>query len=352
MNNWIKYALAAVVVTAAGFVYVKSSHRNIPADLRDAVADFADIKASDIKAGSSSDISIPVPSPYPTSGLDQSKSVAQQPSRAKSIYGGDDRYEYYEVSPDIRALADSVVGLTAKKHRPLPPGSIPFPDLCPGERFADQPRVAHCSGFLVSEDIIATAGHCVDESDCSNLKLVFGLGVKRPGIMPPEILPPNDVYFCSEVLVRRYTAGTRNDDFALVRIDRPVVGHRPLPLNRGGGIIAERTPVFTIGHSHGLPLKIAKNAFVRGSTSDFIVNISSGHWFVTSSDTFGGNSGAPMFNAATGLVEGIAVRGGESGETLGAGDCVKTYTYGENEGWGEESTSISVVLPFLDKFVP
>jgi hypothetical protein len=39
MTNWKKYILAAVIVTAAGFSYIKSSHRNIPADLRDAVAD-------------------------------------------------------------------------------------------------------------------------------------------------------------------------------------------------------------------------------------------------------------------------------------------------------------------------
>ena len=39
MTNWKKYILVAVIVTAAGFGYVKNSHRNIPADLRDAVAD-------------------------------------------------------------------------------------------------------------------------------------------------------------------------------------------------------------------------------------------------------------------------------------------------------------------------
>ena len=39
MSNWKTYLLAAVMATAAGFGYIKSSHRNIPADLRDAVAD-------------------------------------------------------------------------------------------------------------------------------------------------------------------------------------------------------------------------------------------------------------------------------------------------------------------------
>ena len=40
MYSWRKYILAVVAVaTAAGFGYIKSSHRHIPADLRDAVAD-------------------------------------------------------------------------------------------------------------------------------------------------------------------------------------------------------------------------------------------------------------------------------------------------------------------------
>ncbi len=39
MNSWKKYALAAVIAVAAGFVYVKSQHGNVPADFRDAPAD-------------------------------------------------------------------------------------------------------------------------------------------------------------------------------------------------------------------------------------------------------------------------------------------------------------------------
>ena len=58
MNNWEKYTLAAVIVTAAGFTYIKSSHRDIPSDLRDAVADntsaeefnnLVGVRASEIK---------------------------------------------------------------------------------------------------------------------------------------------------------------------------------------------------------------------------------------------------------------------------------------------------------------
>ena len=45
MTSWKKYVLAVMIVTAAGFAYVNNSHRNIPSDIRDAVAD--DVKSRD-----------------------------------------------------------------------------------------------------------------------------------------------------------------------------------------------------------------------------------------------------------------------------------------------------------------
>ena len=52
MTSWKKYVLVAVIVMVAGFAYVSNSRRNIPPDLRDAVAD--DVKAQKF------DTSIPV----------------------------------------------------------------------------------------------------------------------------------------------------------------------------------------------------------------------------------------------------------------------------------------------------
>ncbi len=46
MTSWKKYVLATVVVMVAGFAYVKNSHRNIPSDIRDAVADNADFNTT------------------------------------------------------------------------------------------------------------------------------------------------------------------------------------------------------------------------------------------------------------------------------------------------------------------
>ena len=98
MNNWKKYALGAVLVTAAGFAYVNNSHRNIPTDLRDAVIDGAalDSRFAATEKGSGT---VPVPkAPVPagTGAVDKgyaesnrlSAGVSFQPVQWVTIPGG------------------------------------------------------------------------------------------------------------------------------------------------------------------------------------------------------------------------------------------------------------------------
>ncbi len=60
-------------------------------------------------------------------------------------------------------------------------------------------------------------------------------------------------------------------------------------------------PVFVLGHPSGLPTKFADGANVRDNSlaPSFLANL----------DTYGGNSGSPVFNAQTREVEGILARG-------------------------------------------
>ncbi|HAT72532.1 MAG TPA: hypothetical protein DCS63_06930 [Elusimicrobia bacterium] len=60
MNNWKEYVFAAVIVTASGFAYVKDFHKDIPADLRDAVAGRGDFDTT-IPAMEKDSGNIPVP---------------------------------------------------------------------------------------------------------------------------------------------------------------------------------------------------------------------------------------------------------------------------------------------------
>ena len=95
MINWKKYILVAVIVTAAGFGYINSSHRNIPADLRDAVADNGKFDTS-LPVFDKSSGNIPEPKAAAVkginkgyvAGLDPSAGVPTKPVEFITIPGG------------------------------------------------------------------------------------------------------------------------------------------------------------------------------------------------------------------------------------------------------------------------
>ena len=92
--------------------------------------------------------------------------------------------------------------------------------------------------------------------------------------------------------------------------------------------------MFVIGHPVGLPLKVAAGASVRDAGKI--------GYFVADLDTFGGNSGSPVFNTATKKIEGILVRGDTDFIKSPAG-CTTMATYEQTSGRGEDVTKISVV---------
>lgn len=322
-------ALSATALLAA--VPGRESVR-IPADLRDAPAG-----ASGQLFGSGRGGEVPEAAPAP----------AAADSGTKGIIGTDDRVEHFEAAPAVKEMADAVAALVLKKAAQGVEGDPPVP-LCKSERFHDQPALAFCTGFLVGEDLVATAGHCITGDSCSKTLFFFDFAVKAPGEVPSGLGPLAGAYSCKEVIVSRFTPKSRTDDMALVRLDRPVKDRKPLPLNTSGVLAAEGTPVITIGHFLGVPLKISLNGDVRKSTS--LPAEYSQTWFTTSLDTFPGNSGGPIINAATGLVEGINVRSGGRTfphfDTTPAG-CRVAKVYPADTEWGPESNNIARLLPYL-----
>jgi len=227
--------------------------------------------------------------------------------RTKVIYGDDGRIDLWQTT-DARllALADSTVALFEGSAVTLDGAVARLAtqnygermNLCKEEPFFEQPMGAFCSGSLVAPDVIMTAGHCVTSAEaCAGVKFVFGFAIKEKGAAPTSV-PAGDVYGCKELIGREQVGD--GADWALVRLDRKVAGRAPLKLNLGGAI-AEKTPVLVIGHPAGLPVKIAGGANVRDASKP--------GFFVANLDTYGGNSGSAVFNAETGLVEGILVRG-------------------------------------------
>jgi V8-like Glu-specific endopeptidase len=225
----------------------------------------------------------------------------------KVIYGTDDRLDIFQINDrSILSDADSVVALfTASDVTDNGNGTSNLRtqnfgvsnNLCPGERFREQPVGAFCSGFLVAPDIIATAGHCVKQDNVTTMRFVFGFRMLNASTAQ-TVLSNAEIYRGVSVIGRQEVGN--GADWALVRIDRSVPNHRIAQIRRTGKI-ADNQAVHVIGHPVGLPMKVAGKAAVRSNASNA--------FFVANLDTYGGNSGSPVFNSNTHEVEGVLVRG-------------------------------------------
>ena len=242
----------------------------------------------------------------------------------KIVYGADDRVEYYEVPERFREAADATVSLWDKRAANLDQASGKYTlststfgeayNLCPEVRFREQPIGAFCSGTLVGEDLVLTAGHCIDsESKCKSTAFVFGYAITAPGEKARTQIDFGDVYYCSKIIKRQWQSSVETvngkpqstvfgPDFALIQLSRKVPDRKPMPINREGRI-KKGDRVFMTGHPAGMPFKLSSyGTVVQEVNTDYA-------FFVTNLDSFGGNSGGAIFNSATGLIEGILVRG-------------------------------------------
>ena len=188
-----------------------------------------------------------------------------KPNPEKVIYGDDDRIDLYEESDTMRqTLAGSVCGLTYSS-RLLDNGNGTYSlvssaftvsgrPACESEPFGDQPVVMWCTGFLVGDDLIATAGHCYDDGDIASTRFVFGFTM-LDATTPVTTVDADQVYQGAEVIAHALENGL---DYSVIRVDRPVTapGAIPLEIRRAGGVPVG-TQVGVIGHPSGLPLKLA-----------------------------------------------------------------------------------------------
>ena len=228
--------------------------------------------------------------------------------RQRVIYGVDDRKDLYQITnAKIRKAAKAVAAMVQSSDL-VSDGrdgwklkTTLYKDdyqLCASEAFSAQPLGCFCSGFLVRPDVIATAGHCVkNQSELARMRFVFGFQMVS-ATTPKTDFGADDVYEGAELLGRKLTQD--QTDWALVRLSRSVVGRSPVAF-RTAGKIAAKQKLFVIGHPCGLPQKYADGASVRDNSPK--------SFFVANLDTYGGNSGSPVFNATNQQVEGILVRG-------------------------------------------
>ncbi len=263
----------------------------------------------------------------------------------KVIYGTDDRKDIYELKNNLfKSLAQATAGMIPV-DQVIPQGNefkiigtrLQDEGICSDAKFAKQITAANCSGFLVGEDLLVTAGHCIEElSDCSRYHWVFNYAMDTAQ-KQDFIVKKDDVYACTEIIERALDRTTM-DDYALVRLDRKVIGHTPLK-TRTSGKIANNTQLVVIGHPTGLPTKVADGAAVRVNSNDF--------FFQSNLDTFGGNSGSAVFDSKTGLVEGILVRGERDYVPDSSKNCSRPKVCKNNACRGEDVTRITNIKALI-----
>jgi hypothetical protein len=227
----------------------------------------------------------------------------------RGIWGKDNRLDFYAITDKkIKKNADSIAAICQKdnllnKEKGFSSlyvknyGAV-F-NLCSDEPFHNQPIAAGrlCTGFLVKEDIIATAGHCAHEKNVTELRIVFGF--KMLGLSTPVTwIPHENIYKGIKIIHRVYDPKGSGADWELIKLDRKVKDHPLVKLSEKA--IYLNQPVYILGHPCGLPLKYASGAQVRGITDAC---------FSADLNVYCGNSGSPVFDRKTHEVIGIVVRG-------------------------------------------
>lgn len=275
-----------------------------------------------------------------------------QMANARVIYGEDNRVEVSEASPFQQKLARSAATMISKENLSrkffgkfkvsqkatlrayLERATSQGLPVCRGERFVDQPTPGSCSGFLIAPDLVVTAGHCMDdESACASNSWVFDFKVDPQSNKAGTSIKKEDVYNCKKVVSNFLNAAT-NLDYAVVQLDRPVKGREPLEINNQDKV-KNFTKLVIIGSPSGLPLKVADGASVRDNEHP--------HFFNANLDSFQGNSGSGVFNAQTGAVEGILVRGEQDFSLNYLNRCIQTYKCSDIGCRGEDVTRITAI---------
>lgn len=265
----------------------------------------------------------------------------------KVVYGDDNRLDVFESKSDLyKSLTESTAAMISSSQVEAQLNSETFKitgytleddGVCSDARFAKQITAANCSGFLVGDQYLVTAGHCITSlEDCGRYSWVFNFSNKIEE-KKEHIVGKNDVYTCTEIVSRKLDRATQ-DDYAFVKLDRKVEGRSPLKF-RTSGKVADKTGIVVIGHPSGLPSKISDGAIVRSNANKV--------FFQANLDTFGGNSGSAVFDSKTGIVEGILVRG----ETDYVGDsvqnCTRPKVCSESGCRGEDVTRITNIKELM-----
>jgi hypothetical protein len=258
------------------------------------------------------------------------------------IYGNDNIKDWYQVKGNatIEKYCNGVCAMINKSELTLVngfyilKGNKSFKSVhntCNNERFMNQPIISECSAFAISRRMVATAGHCLNESNYNSYLFVYGyrmLDYKNPELK----IPASNVFKCTRILDRKKDASL---DYTIFAVDKDISPNRIWKI-RTSGVLQKNQILDVAGYPLGLPVKFADSGKVRDNTNP--------NSFLSNLDVYGGNSGSPVFDHHTGIVEGI-LTGGEVDFTFDLSkNCRKSLICPVNGCQGERISRTSQFL--------
>jgi len=265
----------------------------------------------------------------------------------RGIWGKDKRKDFYEIEDEqIKKNAECTAAILFKES--LIESGKDFSmvkvknygktfNLSDYESFHDQYMIDGrvCTGFLVAEDVVATAGHCANNKNVTDLHFVFGFRMQDP-TTPVIRIPKSNIYKGVKLAHSTYDHKRIGSDWSLVQLDRKVEGQTTVKLSEKN-IFCDQS-VYVLGHPCGLPLKYAPGADIHDVGEDS---------FGANLDIYMGNSGSPIFNSQTHEVIGIVVRGDTRDfRWTGSGWVSVIYPNPEFDSPGSKCIKVS---QFIDK---
>ena len=162
------------------------------------------------------------------------------------------------------------------------------------ESFGQEPTLAFATGFLITDQAMATAAHVFPEGeDISDAYVVFDFMMLDAGTCRREF-DESQVYEIEEVVLHSYSR-LNWSDYTVVELTKKVTDRVPLTINFKP--LEDNASLYMLGFPSGLPLKVADTATV--------MNNSSSNKFECKVDAFAGNSGSSVHDAKTHEVVGI-----------------------------------------------